>query len=209
MNQDLPETSDAGTAGPGVQEHLIEAFSARLISVSGKVSVVDSLEEAAAIIARSAVQTTTGRYLMTRAVLDDFPHLPRYLVAEGVSLRLAEVVAEEVAGTSELAAAIAGDIGIVAAIAGVAETGSVLGSDDTPAARLTGMLADTVFVLLKAGNIVPTLDDLSPVMQALNAQGRYYLSLVTGPSRTADIERVLTIGVQGPKELYVIVLRET
>ena len=207
MDQERVESLEVAQPEPRVQEQLIEAFSQRLMSVSGAVSVVDTEEEAAGIIARSAVQTTSGRYLMTRGVLDEFPHLPGYLVTEGVSMRLAEALAEEAAGTSELAASVAGDVGIVAAIAGVAETGSILGSDETPVARLTGMLADTVFVLLKASNIVPTLDDLAPIMQDLNAQGRYYLSLITGPSRTADIERVLTIGVQGPKMFYVIVVR--
>jgi L-lactate dehydrogenase complex protein LldG len=32
------------------------------------------------------------------------------------------------------------------------------------------------------------------------------LSITTGPSRTADIERVLTIGVHGPKELHLLVI---
>ncbi len=35
---------------------------------------------------------------------------------------------------------------------------------------------------------------------------RNYVAYITGPSRTADIERVLTIGVHGPKELYILMV---
>jgi L-lactate dehydrogenase complex protein LldG len=41
----------------------------------------------------------------------------------------------------------------------------------------------------------------------LHAQGKpSYFSWVTGPSRTADIERVLTIGVHGPRELHILIV---
>jgi L-lactate dehydrogenase complex protein LldG len=105
-----------------------------------------------------------------------------------------------------VAAALAGDVGIVLAAAGVAETGSFLSADTSLATRLLGMLADTVYAILPTSSILPTLDEMGALLSQLSTQGNRYLSLVTGPSRTADIERVLTIGVQGPKVLHVLVL---
>ena len=68
------------------------------------------------------------------------------------------------------------------------------------------MLADSAFAILSANKIVPGLDEIGAILAQLSAEGQRYLSLVTGPSRTADIERVLTIGVQGPKALHIILI---
>jgi L-lactate dehydrogenase complex protein LldG len=94
----------------------------------------------------------------------------------------------------------------VLAYAGVAETGSVMLADDAVAPRLAGMLADVCVAVLPAPAIVPNLDQAALLLGELDRVGHRYVSLVTGPSRTADIERVLTIGVQGPKTLHIIVL---
>jgi L-lactate dehydrogenase complex protein LldG len=67
----------------------------------------------------------------------------------------------------------------------------------------------THFVLVRAGTLFSMLEDAGKLLQQLTKTGpdqRHYISLVTGPSRTADIERTLTIGVQGPKALCVIVV---
>jgi L-lactate dehydrogenase complex protein LldG len=53
--------------------------------------------------------------------------------------------------------------------------------------------------------LLPTLDEAAPILKALAlAPGRNMVTLVTGPSRTADIERVLTVGVQGPGRVMIL-----
>ena len=61
-------------------------------------------------------------------------------------------------------------------------------------------------VRVPAESIVPTLDEGLERLQALIQKGAHHPQLVTGPSRTADIERVLTIGVHGPRELSILIL---
>jgi L-lactate dehydrogenase complex protein LldG len=91
--------------------------------------------------------------------------------------------------------------------AGIAATGSILVQLTDPAERAATALATKHAVFLRTSSIVPTLRDLSaPLKAKLGGDGSTYFSVTTGPSRTADIERVLTIGVHGPKELHILLL---
>ncbi len=101
--------------------------------------------------------------------------------------------------------------GLSGAELAIAETGSVLLAENALKARVVGMLTLTHFVLVSEGKLVPMLDDAAAILQQLTRAGsdqRHYMSFVTGPSRTADIERTLTIGVQGPKVLCVIIVAD-
>ncbi|BEH10398.1 MULTISPECIES: LutC/YkgG family protein [Geobacter] len=99
------------------------------------------------------------------------------------------------------------EVGISEADAGIAETGSVLLELTAPAQRAATALPLVHAVILRASTIVPTLSALGERLGGLLAEGgSRYLSLITGPSRTADIERVLTIGVHGPKELHILII---
>ncbi|HET6261824.1 MAG TPA: lactate utilization protein [Chloroflexia bacterium] len=191
---------------PLTHEALIEAFTERARAVAALVSMVRSVEEAAALISSSEVPTVTGRHTATSQALAHYAGLREALQGRGIELRLAEELDTGAGGQSATAASLAGDVGIVLCRAGVAETGSLLSIEETLAARLLGMLADTVYALLPARGIVPTLDEMGHTLAQLSREGTRYVSLITGPSRTADIERVLTIGVQGPKMLHIIIL---
>ncbi|HYY88514.1 MAG TPA: LUD domain-containing protein [Chloroflexota bacterium] len=89
----------------------------------------------------------------------------------------------------------------------VAETGSVL-LDEPDVDRAACFLAERLWVLVGAEQIVPTLEQALERVLALIQAGAHHPQLVTGPSRTADIERVLTIGVHGPRALVVLVIGE-
>uniref|UniRef100_A0A831U1I7 Lactate utilization protein n=1 Tax=Geobacter metallireducens TaxID=28232 RepID=A0A831U1I7_GEOME len=99
------------------------------------------------------------------------------------------------------------EVGISFASAGIAATGSLLLELSDPASRSATALPPIHAAFLKASAIVPDLYALSDTLSALlSSPGSRYLSIITGPSRTADIERVLTIGVHGPKELHILIL---
>ena len=87
----------------------------------------------------------------------------------------------------------------------VAETGSVaLGEANED--RAACFLADRLLLLVPEAEIVATLDAGLARLAALVRGGARYITLMTGPSRTADIERTLTIGVHGPRALVIVVV---
>ncbi len=95
--------------------------------------------------------------------------------------------------------------GVSLARMAVAETASVLLAEETLEDRGIGLLVKAQLVVCPTEALVPSLDQAGPALRDLSLRpGGAYATLVTGPSRTADIERVLTVGVQGPAKLAVL-----
>lgn len=99
--------------------------------------------------------------------------------------------------------------GLSVARQAIAETGSVVLVERELADRSVGLMTETHIVACALDDLAPSLDDAGETLAAVaRAQGSY-ATLVTGPSRTADIERQLTVGVQGPARLHVIFIERT
>lgn len=96
-------------------------------------------------------------------------------------------------------------IGITQAQLAIAETGSVLLIEPAPIDRAVSLLTKHLIVAISEQDIVHELADGFGWL-AQQPQAAAYATFVTGPSRTADIERSLTIGVQGPSRMTVAVL---
>ncbi len=97
--------------------------------------------------------------------------------------------------------------GVTGANFAFAATGTVVLESTPEPVRLATTLPDRHFVLLDPAKIVA--DDFAAVphlREFHRRQPRNYLAYITGPSRTADIERVLTIGVHGPRELHILLV---
>jgi len=101
------------------------------------------------------------------------------------------------------------NVGVARAARGIAETGTCVVETDGEEQRLATMLPETSVILLKAKDIVPRLGDVAGYLRERQTDGRIsYTSFITGPSRTADIERVGAIGVHGPLEVHIILLED-
>jgi L-lactate dehydrogenase complex protein LldG len=93
------------------------------------------------------------------------------------------------------------DVGVVRAVFGVAETGSVWLSEREFVINALGFLSQHLVVLLDPQAIVPNLHDAYRHRGFFDAR---YAVLMTGPSATADIEGVLIRGAQGIRTLTVV-----
>jgi L-lactate dehydrogenase complex protein LldG len=90
---------------------------------------------------------------------------------------------------------------------GIAATGTVVLESTDEAVRIATTLPEKHFVLLDPRKILATADEAVPLLGDFHKQmPQAYLAYISGPSRTADIERVLTIGVHGPAELHILLL---
>jgi L-lactate dehydrogenase complex protein LldG len=87
----------------------------------------------------------------------------------------------------------------------VADTGSLVADQTAVEQRLASTLPTIHIALIGTDRILP---DKAAVFSRITPQTSRYIAFITGPSRTADIERVLTIGVHGPKRLVIVFVDE-
>jgi L-lactate dehydrogenase complex protein LldG len=89
------------------------------------------------------------------------------------------------------------------ALYGLAETGSVVLAASPEEPRARSLLPDVHVSLVREDRILPGLHEL---FAALGTELPSALAIVSGPSRSADIEQRLTVGVHGPGEVHVVLL---
>ena len=87
----------------------------------------------------------------------------------------------------------------------LSDTGSLVQDQSEVGQRLVSSLTSIHIALVPTGNI---LEGKRALFKRINPGTSRYIAFITGPSRTADIERVLTIGVHGPERLIIIFVDE-
>ena len=102
-------------------------------------------------------------------------------------------------------------VGISGANMAIAETGTIVLVTNEGNADLTTTLPPVHIALFGIDKVVATLDDAVAVLRMLPRSGTgqlitAYVNWITGPSRSADIEQSLTIGVHGPRELHCVII---
>ncbi|MEW6405652.1 MAG: LUD domain-containing protein [Chloroflexota bacterium] len=92
-------------------------------------------------------------------------------------------------------------VGVTKAICGLADTGSVLIVNGDGGPLQASLLPEVHIAVLKKSTILPSLENAMDFVR-----GKESAVFITGPSRTADIEMTLTIGVHGPGEIHVFLV---
>uniref|UniRef100_A0A7C3W8S5 Lactate utilization protein n=1 Tax=Fundidesulfovibrio putealis TaxID=270496 RepID=A0A7C3W8S5_9BACT len=92
-------------------------------------------------------------------------------------------------------------IGVTQMHWGIANTGTLVQNSTAAHERLASMLPWIHLAIVGTDKILP---DMPSLMETVHPKDAAYIALISGPSRTADIERVLTIGVHGPERLIIV-----
>ena len=105
---------------------------------------------------------------------------------------------------------LATDAGVTVAAYGLADTGTLVLCASPGDHRLDSLLPPVHVALVRASTLLP---DLATAFARFSADDRFARhsadTFVRGPSRTADIEMTLTIGVHGPGKLYIVLLDDS
>lgn len=96
-------------------------------------------------------------------------------------------------------------VSVTAAIAGIAETGTLLVASNAATPNALHFLPEYHVALIDAAAIVGSYEEALARLQASGGLPRV-VTFVTGPSRTADIEKTPQVGVHGPRQLLIIVI---
>lgn len=177
---------------------MYEQFKARAVGVGAEVHRVatkgDAVEFVLSFLKREGVAERPGDYAVWAqgALLGQ---VDRSLLRQvpGLSLEVTrERAAQAKVGISEMSFA-------------VADTGSLVQDQSAPEQRLASSLTGIHIALVPSGNIVA---DKTALFSRIHPSTSRYIAFITGPSRTADIERVLTIGVHGPERLIILFVDE-
>ena len=99
------------------------------------------------------------------------------------------------------------DVGVTKVQAAIAETGTLVLDSAAEKNRLVSLVPPVHIAILEASRIYATLGETLAALQS-NGEVSPAITFITGPSRTADIELTLAIGVHGPQELYVIIVED-
>lgn len=99
-------------------------------------------------------------------------------------------------------------VGITSADYAFADTGTLVMLSSPHEARLVSLLPPTHVAVIPASRILANLDELLALLPR-PAEQTSSMVLITGTSRTADIEQILVRGVHGPGEIHAVIVTET
>lgn len=180
-----PQPQGPNPGRPPIPADLTEAFVSQLEALGVHVQRAANEREAAAYIASLAGQDEVARSDadLARRVTEGLRTFDGWCARD----RLLEA-----------------PLGVSCAQAAIAETGTLVLGSASERHRLVSLVPPVHLALVRVADLVP---DLDAAMEHLNRSGLPPLvSFITGPSRTADIELTLVVGVHGPQELHVILL---
>ncbi|MDD9265846.1 lactate utilization protein C [Paenibacillus sp. GCM10023248] len=188
-------------------EDRIQLFMSNWQKAGGHTKRLQGMAEAEAFIADFIAQTQAKHLIM-----QDQPELKE--LREGLSAGTDTDItvwnsqgADSVAKDELVAKAAGADIGIVAVQHAVAYTGSLVVTSDSTRGRSVSLLPTTFIAMIPVDRLKTKLGEvLRPFDELALGERPAGIHFISGPSRSADIENDLTIGVHGPGIVYALII---
>jgi len=187
-----------------LQGDLIVRFQEELKRVNGEF-IQCSSEELPHKIANFLASIEADQILGWGKQIQDFNSIADHLREAGIQILEAGIPRSEDGNTryETLAGLDQAPAGLTTCLAGLADTGTVILPSGVGQSNLTSLLPRTHLVILQAKDIYPTFDHWIRAGGREAIASSSQLTLITGPSRTADVEMIITLGVHGPERLVV------
>ena len=179
-------------------------FATELEALGGQVHRASSTAEVAALVSGMLAREGSSEVL---AWDDQWLPLPGMSAAlEDMGCRVYHQRAGDAQDTQQRELWASASVGITGAAACLAETGSVVVVSGPGRGRLASLLPPVHVALVTRESLVRSLPALLARRPELATSGTNMV-VITGPSRTADIEHTLSRGVHGPREVHVILVK--
>ncbi|MCE9605461.1 MAG: lactate utilization protein [Planctomycetia bacterium] len=193
-----------------IEEDLVARFTAEVAKVGGRPVVVPSMEAArreAAQIFR--IYEPRSALCWRHPVLDRFG-LTDWLRTERVTQIDSALLAPQ-ARAEQRRDMLAADIGITSCTFALAETGSLVMAHEFGNERVASLVPPVYLAIVSREQILADLFDAFDRLGERLAKRDWpsNVTLITGPSKTGDIESKLVVGVHGPGKWHVLVVDET
>jgi L-lactate dehydrogenase complex protein LldG len=99
-------------------------------------------------------------------------------------------------------------LGITGAFCAIAETGTLVITSGAATPTASMLLPDTHVAVVRPGRIVAGMEEALALVRAEHGAMPRAVNLVSGPSRTGDIEQTIVVGAHGPFRVHIVVLGE-
>jgi L-lactate utilization protein LutC len=186
---------------------LLERFLSRLEEAGGETSVHDSWADLA-VWMQAELQRSGARSVLLASHEEFDQALATQLEGAGVVVHRLPAGSSPAEREAFTAVAASADFGIGRAEAGFADSGAIAVAASRKESRSLSLLPETHVAVLREEDIHPEIGAFAATMTAMLRSDRTSaFTLVAGPSKTADIEKVLVTGVHGPRRFLVAVLR--
>ena len=174
---------------PAITDDLLTLFVHKVESAAGVVTRIKSLDELSDTVAKHV----DGHGLGDRLVVAPDPRFESVRWSNRFSVERRAATGDD-------------PISITGAFVGIAETGSVVMLSGPESPTTLNFLPEDHIVVLWENRVVPHIEDAWPKLRAEHPAMPRTVNIVTGPSKTADVEQTLQEGAHGPRRLHIVLI---